>query len=154
MGIYAEHFERHKIAATLLRGIAVHDSFAGTDPVERDADMTRQLEAFVSDAAARHQPFMAFEFFKSTHYAYYYPPANARFEPHQKLNVAMAGDRGAIRSYLNDYRNAVNYVDALVGDVIGRLEALGLMRNTIVVVTGDHGEEFNDDGAGSTISPQ
>src|SRR5207249_3295947 len=85
---------------------------------------------------------------KSTHYSYYYPPANARFWPHRKLNVALAGDRSMIGSYLNDYRNSVNYVDGLVGDVVRSLEAAGLMGNTIVVVTGDHAEEFNDNGAG------
>jgi uncharacterized protein len=148
LGIYSEHFERHKIAATIFRGITVHDSFAGPTPVERDADMTHQMETFISDAAARRQPFFAFEFLKSTHYSYYYPPANARFQPSKKLNVSMPGDRRMIPLYLNDYRNSVNYVDGLVGDVVRKLEALGVMDNTIIVVTGDHGEEFDDDGAG------
>jgi len=148
IGIYSKDFSRHKIADTIFRGIAVRDSFAGTSPDERDADMNRQLETFITDAAGRRQPFLAFEFFKSTHYSYYYPPAHARFEPHRKLNVALAGDRSLIPSYLNDYRNAVNYVDDLVGHVIQTLRERDLMRNTIIVVTGDHGEEFNDDGAG------
>ncbi len=148
LGLYSEHFERHKINDTIFRGIAVHDSFAGPTPDARDADMTHQLEDFVSDAARRHRPFMAFAFFKSTHYSYYYPPAYARFRPYRKLNVAMAGNRSMIDSYLNDYRNSVYYVDALVGHIVRRLEALGLMDNTIIVVTGDHSEEFDDDGAG------
>jgi membrane-anchored protein YejM (alkaline phosphatase superfamily) len=45
---------------------------------------------------------------------------------------------------LNDYRNAVHYVDGLIGDLLQRMRALGLLENTIVIVTGDHGEEFND----------
>ena len=148
LGIYAEHFERHKIADMMFRGIAVHDSFAGATPDERDADMTRQLESFVSAAARRHQPFLAFEFFKSTHYSYYYPPDDAPFQPTQELDYARPGSGEAVGRYLNDYRNSVHYVDRLVGDVVRRLESLGVMENTIIVVTGDHGEEFNDDGAG------
>jgi len=45
---------------------------------------------------------------------------------------------------LNDYRNAVHYVDGLLGELLRRMRAAGLLENTIVVVTGDHGEEFND----------
>jgi membrane-anchored protein YejM (alkaline phosphatase superfamily) len=45
---------------------------------------------------------------------------------------------------LNDYRNAVHYVDGLIGNLLQRMRALGMLENTIVIVTGDHGEEFND----------
>ena len=148
MGIYSEHFERHKIGETVFPGIAVHDSFAGATPDQRDADMNHQLEAFMTGAADRGQPFLAFEFYKSTHYSYYYPADRAPFQPSRKLNMALPGDRAMIPLYLNDYRNAVHYVDELVGHVVRTLESRGLMRNTIIVVTGDHGEEFDDEGLG------
>jgi hypothetical protein len=35
-------------------------------------------------------------------------------------------------------------VDGLVGDLLRRMRASGLLENTIVIITGDHGEEFND----------
>jgi len=36
--------------------------------------------------------------------------------------------------------------DWLVGKIIGQLEWLGILENTVVVVTSDHGEEFTDHG--------
>jgi membrane-anchored protein YejM (alkaline phosphatase superfamily) len=42
----------------------------------------------------------------------------------------------------------VHYTDGLIGDLLARLEAAGILDSTIVVITGDHGEEFNDNGAG------
>jgi hypothetical protein len=35
-------------------------------------------------------------------------------------------------------------VDALIGGLLERMEAQKLLDDTIVVITGDHGEEFND----------
>jgi arylsulfatase A-like enzyme len=40
------------------------------------------------------------------------------------------------------YEQAVQYADAQVGRVISYLDSNGLLGNTIVVVTSDHGEEF------------
>ena len=50
---------------------------------------------------------------------------------------------GALRSL---YRGAVHQVDASVGRLLETLEETGLGDSTAVVVTGDHGEEFQDHG--------
>jgi membrane-anchored protein YejM (alkaline phosphatase superfamily) len=46
----------------------------------------------------------------------------------------------------NRYRNAVAYADEVVGGLVNRLDARGLLATTIVIVTSDHGEEFNEHG--------
>ncbi len=45
---------------------------------------------------------------------------------------------------LNLYKNAAIYVDSLVGVVLSDLEQKGLLKNSWVIITGDHGQEFND----------
>ncbi len=47
---------------------------------------------------------------------------------------------------LNRYHTAVHYADSLVGQLLEQLRAQGLEQDTIVLVTGDHAEEFNDLG--------
>jgi len=42
------------------------------------------------------------------------------------------------------YDGAVAYMDACIGAIFTRLEALGLAENTIVILNGDHGETLND----------
>ena len=55
---------------------------------------------------------------------------------------------GAERTRIVDlYDGAIRYVDDEVGRLLDGLEARGLLENTLVVVTADHGEELWDHGA-------
>ena len=47
-----------------------------------------------------------------------------------------------------DYKTSVIFADELVGQVITDLEKRGLAENTIVIISSDHGEEFNENGDG------
>jgi membrane-anchored protein YejM (alkaline phosphatase superfamily) len=146
-GIFADsHFQRHKIKDGMFRDIEVHESFEGRSADAKDRDLTERLYRFAADAHAAGRPFFGFAFYKSTHFSYYYPKESARFTPASKLNIALAGMARDPVAFLNDYRNAVYYLDGLIGDLIGRLEADGILENTIVVITSDHGEEFDDNG--------
>jgi uncharacterized protein len=51
-----------------------------------------------------------------------------------------------INSLRNRYRNAVNFTDMLLGEFLRKLAARGLANRSIVIVTGDHGEEFLERG--------
>lgn len=48
--------------------------------------------------------------------------------------------------YFNRYRNSAYWIDTQIGRVISHLEKENLLDNTIVVVSSDHGDEFNDNG--------
>ena len=50
------------------------------------------------------------------------------------------------RELIHGYYACVSYVDAQIGKVLDRLKALGLERNTIVVLWGDHGWHLGDHG--------
>ncbi|TMQ73751.1 MAG: DUF3413 domain-containing protein [Candidatus Eisenbacteria bacterium] len=148
-GIFADsQFGRHKIKDAMFRDIAVHEQFAGSTADAKDDDMTNQLIDFMDREHHAGQPFFGFAFYKSTHYSYRYPPAAARFQPARDLNIALDGASADPTPFLNDCRNSVYYTDSLIGRVVRHLEATGLMRSTIVIVTSDHGEEFNDNHAG------
>jgi arylsulfatase A-like enzyme len=59
-----------------------------------------------------------------------------------------AGDRNfSVRDrMLNRYLNGVQSIDALIGKLADRLQAMGLADNTLLVITGDHGEAFGEHG--------
>ena len=48
------------------------------------------------------------------------------------------------------YLTNVRYVDALVGRVLDDLERRKLLESTVVILTSDHGTEFNENGQGFT----
>jgi membrane-anchored protein YejM (alkaline phosphatase superfamily) len=60
---------------------------------------------------------------------------------HLKLNKRF--DPTPVR---NRFQNAARFVDAVAAPVLERLERESLLEHTVVVVTGDHGQEFNETG--------
>jgi len=145
LGIFAKsHFKRHKIKDAVFRDVPVEESFAGTTQDANDRDMTERLFAFMAEQQRARTPFFGFAFYKSTHFPYDYPADSARFRPAAELSVIGASANDDPTPVLNDYRNAVHYVDRLIGGLLERMRASGLLENTIVVITADHGEAFND----------
>jgi len=59
------------------------------------------------------------------------------------------GARKQARQYAR-YLTAVHYVDSLVGRVLDDLGRRGLLDRTVIVVTSDHGMEFDENGLGFT----
>lgn len=51
-------------------------------------------------------------------------------------------DDAVIRNDLNDYALEVEYADAHIGRALAKLEAIGELDNTLVIVTSDHGMPF------------
>ena len=137
-------FKAHMIKDAVFRDIDVEESFAGNSPRENDRDMTNRLFAFMSAQQSARRPFFGFAFYKSTHYNYDYPADSAPFQPARKLNVVRASAQDDPAPMMNDYRNAVHYVDGLVGELLQRMREAGMLEHTMVIITGDHGEEFND----------
>ncbi|HYE03961.1 MAG TPA: sulfatase-like hydrolase/transferase [Planctomycetota bacterium] len=116
--------------------------------VDRDRLMTDALCAFVGE---RRAPFFAFAFYDAPHQPYLYPEAHARFapvcDPSELDYIKLAADPGPSAALLrNRYRNAMGYVDAQLARVFAALDAAGVADETIVVVAGDHGEEFAESG--------
>ena len=48
--------------------------------------------------------------------------------------------------YINKYEGEVSYVDHYVGKLVNLIEELGVLDKTLIVVTSDHGSEFNEHG--------
>ena len=96
-------------------------------------------------------------FLMSTHYPYKYPPAYERHAPALSAKTNLLADFGAQtrefhQAIWNRYLNALAFADDTVSDF---LQGLDLTRN-LVIITGDHGESFYDDGTwmhwGGTLS--
>ena len=90
-----------------------------------------------------------FLFLTSSHSSYSYPAAFTKFTPLPAVEGGYALDKQADnRPYKNDYYNSLFYLDTLVGKLLAAAERAGKLDNTWVVITGDHAEEFNENGQG------
>lgn len=112
---------------------------------ERDVRNTGLLLDFIRrDRGSK--PFMAFMFFESPHYPFEFPDENAVFKPFiDKVDYMQLGpDRAA--ELKNRYRNCCRTLDGFLGQVFAALEEKKLLDDTVVIVVGDHGEEFFEHG--------
>ncbi len=101
------------------------------------------------DAAPEGRPFFRFLFFESPHAPYRFPEAAALrsdFEREMNYVTMDLSDPDVVRRIKTRYVNACHALDAQLARVYAHLEEKGLLENTIVVVTGDHGEEFMEKG--------
>jgi arylsulfatase A-like enzyme len=46
----------------------------------------------------------------------------------------------------NLYKGAIRYADKLLGDLLSSLDQMGKLKNTILIIFGDHGDAFGEDG--------
>ncbi|MCK9995722.1 MAG: sulfatase-like hydrolase/transferase [Candidatus Krumholzibacteria bacterium] len=148
IGVYAKsNFRRHKIQDTIFRDIPVIEDFAGKTADAWDKDMTNQMLDFLDCHRDSMRPFFLFGFYKASHFSYFSDEEHKKFQPSKELTSRVVTGSNDIQAFMNDYRNAVYSDDDLVGQIIDRLDDTMLMDNTIVIITSDHAEEFNDDGA-------
>jgi membrane-anchored protein YejM (alkaline phosphatase superfamily) len=86
-----------------------------------------------------------FVFLTSSHHHYNYPDKYKIFMPLPTNSEGFIFDKNIdSQPFINDYKNALRYEDALLSEVINALKIAGKYKNTIIIITGDHAEEFND----------
>ena len=110
-----------------------------------DADTISEAVRWISRDA---EPFFLSINLQNSHFPYRFPPEHDRFRPSHVDFPYSYNDYPAEKNHVvrNRYFNSLHYVDAQLGRL---LEALGpRLKDTIVVVTGDHGEAFFEHGFG------
>ncbi len=87
-------------------------------------------------------------FLDATHSEYSFPDdLDLPFLPIKKEINYLTFQQKDLPYIKNRYRNAIHYVDSLMGKFFQILKEKGLYEEAIIVVTGDHGEEFFEEGA-------
>ena len=113
---------------------------------QRDRRNVDNLLGFV-DQRDPGKPFMTFMFFESPHANYNFPPESV-IEPDYLPDFSYASMelKRDIKGIHNRYLNSVHHLDSQLARITEHLQKNGLLDNTIVVITGDHGEEFMEKG--------
>ncbi|MBN1550145.1 sulfatase-like hydrolase/transferase, partial [bacterium] len=113
---------------------------------ENDRQNVTKMLDFISNRD-RSRPFMAFMFFESPHANYYFPDESIiRKDYLPDLNYATMDLKKDIQLIKNRYINSCHHMDSQYQRIFDYLRDNNLMNSTIVIVTGDHGEEFMEKG--------
>lgn len=119
----------------------------GNTPHERDRDITDDFNTFIDSAVQGEKPVFGFLFYDTPH-AYDFPgDYPLKFQPSwNEVNFLKLNRDFNPEPFINRYKNAVHFADSLVGEALNKLKDSGLSENTVVIITSDHGQEFNDSG--------
>ncbi|NMG75260.1 sulfatase-like hydrolase/transferase [Aromatoleum diolicum] len=130
---------------TVFAGIRpedLHPLENGAPAWQRDVRNIDSLIDFI-DRRDPARPFMTYMFFESTHANYDYPEdAKIAGPVLEDFNYLTADFSSQIHLIKNRYINAAHHVDQQIGRLIDHLRERDLLENTVVIVLGDHGEEF------------
>jgi membrane-anchored protein YejM (alkaline phosphatase superfamily) len=134
---------------TLFAGVPserLHEGTEGLAGWQNDrANVDRLLTSL--DERDTSQPFFRFMFFESPHARYAFPPDSVIREDYaEDLDYATLDLSSDVEPIRNRYLNACHHLDSQYGRVLDGLAARGLLDATIVILTGDHGEEFMEHG--------
>lgn len=123
----------------------LHEDYKGKS-YERDQRNVKRLITFIEQEADSGNPFFAFMFFESPHNPYEFPKEATVFEDYMDpFNAAGVTEKDGPAIYRRA-ANCARHLDMRLADIYKVLEEKDLMKNTIVVVSGDHGEEFLEKG--------
>lgn len=121
-----------------------HDTGLG-DSYVNDCAIAKDCNAFLDSAANDRQPFFAWCFFDLPHSMAQPNGVKKQFEPAwDAANYTALNNDIDPTEFWNLYRNNVYLVDSMINTVLATLEKTGLIENTVVMITGDHGQEFNE----------
>ena len=122
-------------------------------------DINASMLRWISSDTTR--PYFAFANYFDAHMPYLPPPPcdtafgwfragtpaaeRARLRREAKFTAERIGDEAA-RHRRAAYEGAIKCLDAAVGSLLDTLRSRGLLRNTVVILSSDHGEEFGEHG--------
>ncbi|MGJ8695782.1 MAG: sulfatase-like hydrolase/transferase [Verrucomicrobiaceae bacterium] len=142
----------------LLEDAGPNSPFAGPDQPERERAMIRRsLEALRTAPLGGNFHFLSLD---APHFEYEWPAdfpvPYSQHDPRPAFHAYPTADD--IQRVKNRYFNALAWTDHLIADFVTELKAQGRYDNAIIIITGDHGEEFHEHGSwfhcSSLESPQ
>jgi membrane-anchored protein YejM (alkaline phosphatase superfamily) len=123
----------------------IKDKLQGTSVEQRDSLLTLTFIKWLNNRDSS-KPFFTFLFYNAAHRPYSYPDSFEKFKPSNKNpNYVTVRKKDAL-TLLNSYKNAIYFNDSETGKILNVLKKNKMFNNTIVLITGDHGEEFYETG--------
>ncbi len=128
---------------TLFSTVKAPKPTPGEDAIARDEFVTQKTISILK-RKDKQQKHFTFVFLDSVHSYNSLSQLSTPFGPQDALNYLTLTDHTNRAPIVNRYKNAVHFDDSLIGKMIQTLKNTGELKNTIVIITADHGQSFND----------
>jgi membrane-anchored protein YejM (alkaline phosphatase superfamily) len=133
----------HRVLFQHVKNLNTHTE--GDMVYERDSQLTDNFLADLPKRVASGKPFFSLLFYDLAHSCDLPPELRTRFQPAWAYSDYTKLNNGADpMPFFNLYRNGYYQIDQNVNRVLKALEEVGIADNTIVLITGDHAQEFNE----------
>lgn len=114
------------------------------DSFGKDNEITDEFVKFINTRNSD-KPFFSLLFYDLPHAISIPEEHRKKFQPSwDHADYTRLNNNTNREEYFNLYKNVVHYDDKLVGTVLKELEKKNMLDNTVVIITGDHGQEFNE----------
>jgi len=123
----------------------IMDTLPGQGAEKRDVELANYFINWLENREST-RPFFSFMFFDAPHGPYSYPDKFDKFKPSRKTANYITVGKKDMLPLKNSYKNAIYFDDYLTGKIITFMRKNGYLKNTIIIITGDHGEEFYESG--------
>lgn len=141
--VTAPEFDRTVFATIKNLRISSHDGPASS----RDKQITNDWLAWYKQRDTS-KPSFSFLFYDAPH-AYDFPnDFEVKFKPIGDLDYMTLNNNTDPVPIFNRYKQSVYYDDYLLQNVYDELLKSGTLDNTLIIITGDHGQEMNDNKLG------
>jgi arylsulfatase A-like enzyme len=153
MGLLDYDSRLYKFLRRLVRGFEAH---TGTAYYARAEKVSAMAAEWLESQPA---PFFLWIHYMDMHYPFSPPSDHLHKLRPQGINAGQQADlmvralehprsldAQETQMVIDLYDAGLSYVDANVGRLLDTLEDLGFLENTLVILTGDHGEEFLEHG--------
>ena len=145
---------RTSLGRTLAYEVLPYFGFIDIPGRKRAGDINERMLSWIDSLGGR--PFFAFANYMDVHGPYIPPPAydghfaGKRFERGTEIVLGPLTDKTKVpepvvlRSWIDRYDESLLYLDEQVGRLFDELARRGILDNTIVVFTSDHGEAWGE----------
>jgi len=123
---------------------SIYDEPKGANGAEKDLDISDKFISYLRSRDAK-KPYFSFIFYDASHGNYDPQPGLEKFKPAFGVSQ-LALNKDNVGGLFNRYKNSILGDDLLVGRILKELTARGGLKNTVVLVLGDHGEAFLERG--------
>lgn len=132
----------HELVFRNVEGINLGSQ--GATSFDRDNHITKKYIEYIENYDGE-SPFFSFVFLDLPHAINLPAEYRMQFQPSwDEPNYLDLNNNTDRTPFFNLYKNCVYYTDKLVGDILCALEKKGMFENSVIVISGDHGQEFNE----------